>query len=58
MGIERFEVFVRHLRIRVVSQGVVCVYSVGQGDHLFDHMCFFSNPCGYTLYIFSDVSFS
>ena len=58
MGIVRFEVFVRHLRIRIVSQGVACVYSVGLGDGLFDRMCFFTNPCGYTLYFFSDVSFA
>ena len=28
MGIVRFEVFARRLRIRMVSQGVVCVYKV------------------------------
>ena len=58
MGIVWFEVFVRHLRIRIVIQGVSCVYSVGLGDRLFDRLCFSTNPCGYTLYIFSDVSFT
>ena len=58
MGIVRFEAFVRHLRVRIVRQGVTCVNSVGLGDRLFDRMCFFTNPCAYTLYIFSDVSFT
>ena len=48
MGIVRFEVFVRRLRILIVSQGVVCVRSVGLGGCLIDRMCFFSYPCGYT----------
>ena len=50
--IVRLEVFVRRLRIQIVSQGVACVFSVGLGGCLLDHMCFFTYPCGYTLYIF------
>ena len=52
MGIVRFEIFVRRLQIRIVSQGVICDYSVGLGGCLLDRMCFFTYPCGYTLYIF------
>ena len=52
MEIVIYEVFVRRLWIRIVSQGVVCVYSVVIGGCLLDHMCFFTYPCGYTLYIF------
>ena len=57
MEIVRLEVFVRRLRIRIVSQGVSYVFSVGLGGHLLDHMCFFTYPSGYTLYIFLYVSF-
>ena len=56
--IVRLEVFVRRLRIRVVSQGVTYVLSVGLGGCWFDRMCFFAYPCGYTLYIFLHVSFA
>ena len=57
VGIVPLEVFVRRLRIRIVSQGVVYVFSVGLGGCLLDRMCFFTYPCGYTLYIFLYVSF-
>ena len=56
-GTVRVEVFVRRLRIRIVSQGVACTYSVGLGGCLLDRMCFFTYPRGYTLYICLCVSF-
>ena len=56
--IVRFQVFVRRLQIRIVSQGVVCVYSVGLGGSFLDRMCFFTYPHGYTLYNFLYVSFA
>ena len=58
MGIVRLEVLVRRLRIRIVSQGVAYVFSVGLGGCLLDRMCFFTYPCGYTLYIFLYLSFA
>ena len=62
MGIVRFEVFARRLRIRMVSQGVVLclqgVCSVGLDGFLVDRVCFFISPCGYTSYIILDVSFA
>ena len=56
-GTVSVEVFVRRLRIRIVSQGVACTYSVGLGGCLLDRMCFFTYPRGYTLYICLCVSF-
>ena len=52
-----FEVFVRRLRIRIVSQGVPYVL-VGLGSCLLFRMCFFTDSRGYTLYIFLYVSFA
>ena len=57
-GNVRLEVFVRRLLIRIVSQGVACVFSVGLGGCLLDRMCFFTYPCDYTLYIFLYLSFA
>ena len=51
MGIVRLEVFVR---IRIVSQGVAYVFSVGLGGCLLDRMCFLTYPSGYTLHLFVD----
>ena len=58
MRIVRLEVFVRRLRIRIVSQGVDYIFSVGLGGRLLDHMCFFTYPDGSTWYIFLYVSFA
>ena len=57
-GIVSLEVFVRRLRIRIVSQGVDYVFSVGLGGCWIDRMCFFTYPCGYNLYILLYVSFA
>ena len=57
MVIVLLEVFVRRLRIRIDSQGVSFVFSVGLGGCFLDRMCFFTYPSGYTLYIFVYLSF-
>ena len=49
MGIVRFEVFVRRLRIRIVSQGLVCVHSDGLGSCLLFRVCFFTASRGYSI---------
>ncbi len=45
-GIVLFEVFVRSLLVRIVSQGVVCVQSVDLCSSLIFRLCFFTNPGG------------
>ena len=48
-GFWRSEVHVRRLRIRIVSQGVTCVHSVGLGICLLFRMCLLTDPHGSTL---------
>ena len=53
-SISRKEVHVRHLQIRFVSQGVVCVHSlprVSIPSPLLFWVCWFRLPHGFTLYI-------
>ena len=51
------EVHVRRLRIRVVSQCVVCDHSEVRGICLFVRVFFFTDSHGSTSYIFLYVSF-
>ena len=50
-GTLHFEVFVRRLRIRIVSQGVSCVLRVGFCGWLLSQLCLFPNPRGSSFYV-------
>ena len=56
-GFWRSEVHVRRLRIRIVSQRVVCVHSVGLGSCLLVRVFFVTDSRGSTSHIFLYVSF-
>ena len=56
-GTLRFEVFVRRLRIRIVSRGVTWVLSTGFCGCLLVRLVPFTNPRGSTFYVCVNVSF-
>ena len=57
-GFWRSEVHFRRLRIRIDSQSVVCVHSVGFGSSLLVFVVFLTDSRGPTLFIFLYVSFA